>query len=144
MKVFSFPLIGLLACWPILARSLPNLKTPRSLLLEHVTVIDSTGSAPRPDTCVLIEGGKIKSIASSGQSNPADGSLIVDARGKFLIAGLWDMHVHAFTMLVKEGADFLKVYNTLSRDAYLAIAAPTDGLSAGAKSVALNQLCRRI
>jgi hypothetical protein len=85
-KVFGLPgicqlVICLLACWPLLAQSQPNLKPPHSLLVEHVTVIDSTGSAPHPNIAVLIEDGKIKAISRSGQSNADDGTLIVDARG---------------------------------------------------------------
>jgi len=97
MKVFRPLLICLLACWPLLAQNQPHPRKPHSLLVKHVTVIDSTGSAPHSDMSVLIEDGRIKSISSSSQSNLDTGTLIVDARGKFLIAGLWDMHVHALS-----------------------------------------------
>jgi imidazolonepropionase-like amidohydrolase len=58
------------------------------VLLEHVNVIDSTASSGRPDMSVLIEGDKIRSISPSDQNKHRAGMVIVDARGKFLIAGL--------------------------------------------------------
>jgi imidazolonepropionase-like amidohydrolase len=39
--------------------------------------------------------GKIQSISQSTRTQPVPDAILVDARGKFLIAGLWDMHVHA-------------------------------------------------
>jgi len=58
--------------------------------IQDITVIDVVTSAARAHLNVVIEGDRIKSI---GQSIPA-GARIVNGRGKFLIPGLWDMHVH--------------------------------------------------
>ena len=60
------------------------------LAITHVTVIDTTGGPPRADVTVVIRDGRIASIESSV---PA-GMKGIDGRGKFLIPGLWDMHVH--------------------------------------------------
>ena len=65
-----------------------------TLLLQHVNVIDVTTSAPRKAVDVLIRGGRIDTIASH-VSRP-HGSIVVPANGKFLIPGLWDMHVHVW------------------------------------------------
>ena len=169
-------------------------------------MIDFEGSPPRNNLSVLIVNGRIKSISPAADSvrsaNLVKKVGIIDATGKYLIAGLWDMHVHSlsksqpdhffplfiangvtgirdmggdiplpriaqlkqeiaggsrlgpeifaagpilegpkpfwpFSIAIKDpsdarqsvstlttqGADFLKVYNTLSRDSYLAIAA---------------------
>jgi imidazolonepropionase-like amidohydrolase len=59
--------------------------------ITHVTVIDMTGAPPKPDQTVLIRGNRIASI---GRSEAPPGTTIVDGRGKFLIPGLWDLHVH--------------------------------------------------
>jgi hypothetical protein len=64
------------------------------LVLTHVTVIDMTGAAPREDMTVIIEGQKIISITSSRETPAPRDALIVDASGKYLIPGLWDMHLH--------------------------------------------------
>ena len=64
------------------------------LVFTHVNVIDATGSPLQPDRTVIIRGNRIAEIAKSGQAKiPADAQ-VVDARGKYLIPGLWDMHVH--------------------------------------------------
>lgn len=60
------------------------------LAIAHVTVIDTTGGPSRQDATVVIRDGRIASI---GDVVPK-GSEVVDGRGKFLIPGLWDMHVH--------------------------------------------------
>ncbi len=172
-----------------------------TLILNHVTVVNPTTSSPRRDVSVTIVGDRIRSITPYSHARGTADVVTVDAEGKFLIAGLWDMHVHALSKnqpdrffpmfvangvtgirdmggdipleqigrlrkeisngsrlgpevyaagpilegehpfwpfsvsvkdqaeahrvvseLIKEGADFLKVYNTLSREAYLAIA----------------------
>jgi imidazolonepropionase-like amidohydrolase len=62
------------------------------LAITHVTVIDCTDAPPHADMTVVIDSGRIVSIARDA-SIPA-GSRRVDGRGKYLIPGLWDMHVH--------------------------------------------------
>jgi hypothetical protein len=70
----------------------------RPILVQDVTVIDSTGSLPMPHMSVLIVGDTIKSIVPAAQAVTArKGQSVVDGRGKFLIAGLWDMHVHSLS-----------------------------------------------
>jgi amidohydrolase family protein len=66
--------------------------TAPSIVFEHATVIDATGAPPRLDISVVITGGKISAIGKSIQ--PPSGARVIDATGKFLIPGLWDMHVH--------------------------------------------------
>src|SRR5437588_616503 len=61
------------------------------LAITNVTVIDATGAAPRPGMTVLIEGER---IAALGSIAPPPGARVVDGTGRFLIPGLWDMHVH--------------------------------------------------
>jgi hypothetical protein len=65
----------------------------QTLIFEHATVIDATGAPPKKDFTVIVTGGRIASV--SQQAAPASlGGLRIDATGKFLIPGLWDMHVH--------------------------------------------------
>src|ERR1700694_5672882 len=58
--------------------------------ITHVTVIDVTGGLAQPDTTVVIRDGRISDITDV----PPAGASLIDGRGKFLIPGLWDMHVH--------------------------------------------------
>jgi imidazolonepropionase-like amidohydrolase len=67
---------------------------PAPLVLTHVTVINVTSGAPQPDQSVVIEGSRIVAVGPAARMKPPKDSQIIDARGKFLIPGLWDMHVH--------------------------------------------------
>lgn len=64
------------------------------LILTHVSVIDSTANAVRPDQSVVIINGRIAAVGPSARIKPARDARIVDGQGKFLVPGLWDMHVH--------------------------------------------------
>jgi imidazolonepropionase-like amidohydrolase len=64
-----------------------------TLVITHVTVIDTTGGAAKPDMTVTVRGDHIASIEEASRELPKDAQ-VVDGRGKFLIPGLWDMHVH--------------------------------------------------
>lgn len=164
----------------------------KTLAFANVTVIDCTGAPSRSDMTVVVRGERIEALAQTGDLAVPQNAQVIDGTGKFLIPGLWDMHVHLwigkrylplFTangitgvrvmwgrpeyhkwrkgieagqiigprMVIaspivghgpyhfpegneedegrkivrkvkKEGADFIKVYNYIPRDAYFAIA----------------------
>jgi len=90
------------------ALSAQTRQEPASIALIHVTVIDATGSAPKADMTVILSGDRISEIGKSGKVRIPNNARVIDARGKFLIPGLWDMHVHAWnkealTLLVANG-----------------------------------------
>jgi imidazolonepropionase-like amidohydrolase len=60
----------------------------------HVTVIDGTGRAPQPDQTVLIEAGRITAVGATAKIKVPKSARTIDASGKFLLPGFWDMHVH--------------------------------------------------
>jgi imidazolonepropionase-like amidohydrolase len=64
------------------------------LAFTHATVIDATGAAPQTDATVVVRGNRISAIGRSEDLQPPAEARVVDATGKFLIPGLWDMHVH--------------------------------------------------
>ncbi|HEY6121217.1 MAG TPA: amidohydrolase family protein [Pyrinomonadaceae bacterium] len=64
------------------------------LVFTHVTLIDATGAKPKPDMTVVIRDGRIAALGRPGKIRLAKRAQVVDANGKFLIPGLWDMHVH--------------------------------------------------
>lgn len=64
----------------------------RPVVLRNVTLIDMTDDRPKPNMTVVISGDRITEIGSKA-AIPRNAQ-IVDASGKFLIPGLWDMHVH--------------------------------------------------
>ncbi len=81
--------------------------TAQSLVFRHATVIDATGAAPHKDWSVAIAGGRITAVGKNVRV--ARGDRVIDAKGKFLIPGLWDMHMHLgppdvfFPLLVANG-----------------------------------------
>ena len=77
----------------------------RSLAFTHLTVIDATGAAPTNDTTVIVSGDRIVARGQTARVPIPDGAIVVDATGKFLIPGLWDMHVHSFSY--ENGRKFL-------------------------------------
>ena len=79
-----------------------------SLVIRDVTVIDMAGRKPRPGMTVIVEGNRITKIAR-GLKIPA-GARVVDGTGKFLMPGLWDMHVHIFNNTQRAGTDNHEIY----------------------------------
>lgn len=67
---------------------------PRSLAFTHVNVIDMTGTPVQTDMTVVITGDKISAVGKTAKTRVPRNARVVDAKGKFLIPGLWDMHVH--------------------------------------------------
>jgi imidazolonepropionase-like amidohydrolase len=63
------------------------------LVIRHVTVIDVAGMRTSDDQRVVVRGGRITAIEPE-QSVAPKASTVIDATGKFLIPGLWDMHSH--------------------------------------------------
>lgn len=66
----------------------------QSLAIERVTVIDGRGRGAQRDMTVAIAGDRIAAITDWKKAKIPRGAKVVDGRGKFLIPGLWDMHVH--------------------------------------------------
>src|SRR5271155_782569 len=67
------------------------------LVLEHVRLIDGTGSAPREDMRIDIAAGKITAVrAASAQSAYPANAKVLDMTGKTVIPGLVGMHEHLF------------------------------------------------
>jgi imidazolonepropionase-like amidohydrolase len=73
-----------------------NISGSRAEKLAFVggTLIDGTGSAPVPDSTVLIEQGRIIAAGPRTKVKVPRGATKIDARGKTILPGLWDMHSH--------------------------------------------------
>src|SRR5262245_6380267 len=64
------------------------------LAFTHATVMDATGAPAQSDVTVIVTDDRITAVGRSAELRPPTNAVTVDATGKFLIPGLWDMHVH--------------------------------------------------
>jgi len=65
-----------------------------TLAIVGGTLIDGTGAAPVPDAAVLIHNGRIVAVGPGPNVKIPRDARVVDARGKTILPGLWDMHAH--------------------------------------------------
>jgi imidazolonepropionase-like amidohydrolase len=66
------------------------------IALEHVRVIDGTGTVAREDQTLVLANGKIQSVGGAAEANvPADAK-VLDLHGYSIIPGLVGMHDHMF------------------------------------------------
>ena len=80
---------------------------PPAVAITHVTVIDAAEPAPRPDQTVVVRGRRIVAVGPAAATPVPRGSRVLNGRGRFLIPGLWDMHVHTD---VPAGREVLRLY----------------------------------
>jgi imidazolonepropionase-like amidohydrolase len=75
-----------------------------TLTIEHVTLIDGTGRPAQADMTVVIDDHRFQSVTPSAMHQATPGRTI-DGRGKFLIPGLMDVHIHlrGATIISKDG-----------------------------------------
>jgi hypothetical protein len=66
-----------------------------SLVFDNVTVVDVQQGRLLPAQRVVIVGNRIRTMGSVGTVSLPAGAKVVDAKGKYLIPGLWDMHTHS-------------------------------------------------
>lgn len=64
------------------------------LVVTNVTIIDTKGSLPKAHMTVMIINNVITNIGEKNKIKIPKGAFVVDASNKFIIPGLWDMHVH--------------------------------------------------
>jgi len=64
------------------------------LAILHVSVIDTRDGSIHPDMTVVVAGGRIARVQKASGAKLPQSTQEVDATGKFLIPGLWDMHAH--------------------------------------------------
>ena len=65
---------------------------PQAVVLRNVTLIGGTGAAAGPGMTVVVTGDRITAVGRDAAV--PQGAQVVDGTGKFLIPGLWDMHLH--------------------------------------------------
>jgi imidazolonepropionase-like amidohydrolase len=69
-------------------------QAPTSVLFENVRIFDGTSEQLSAPSSVLVVGNKIQTISTASISTPASGATRINGRGKVLMPGLIDAHVH--------------------------------------------------
>jgi Amidohydrolase family len=82
-----------------------------AVAITHVSVIDVASGAIHPDNTVLVTGNRITYAGPAASATIPATATVIDGRGKFLIPGLWDMHVHGFLHTFSDFAGPLMIAN---------------------------------
>ena len=73
-------------------------RQPDGFAITGVTIIDvnasSVAGALKANQTVVVTGDRIAEVGATDRTGVPSGLRRIDARGKFLIPGLWDMHAH--------------------------------------------------
>jgi imidazolonepropionase-like amidohydrolase len=64
------------------------------IAITGATLIDGTGRRPLANATIVINGDRIARAGPAHDTPAPDGAEIIDGRGRFVIPGLTDMHVH--------------------------------------------------
>ena len=91
-RAFATALFLFAACAPV-QRAEPVPEAP-SLAFTQVNVVDVESGRVLPEQTVLIAGNRIQALGPSSRVPVPLGAQVVEARGKYLIPGLVDTHVH--------------------------------------------------
>lgn len=65
-----------------------------TLVLEHFTLIDGTGRAAQRDQSLILIDGRVTEVGPAARIKAPKGATREDLRGKFLMPGIIDSHVH--------------------------------------------------
>ena len=79
--------------WPL--PEMPRPGVTGDFLVRNVAIVDVVNDRIVPGRDVVVRNGRIDSIGASLPGSGQRGLVVVDGTGKFLIPGLWDMHVHS-------------------------------------------------
>ena len=78
----------------VLVGGVPAAGPDTTVAFVDVTVIPMNRQQELPHQTVVVQGGRISAMGSSGRVKVPGGSGRIDGRGKFLIPGLAEMHAH--------------------------------------------------
>ena len=85
-------LVAVLGCLAALGHA-----QPATILIRHASVVDVARGRILRDHAVLVRGDRIERVGpdDAGAADTPTVTLRIDAEGRYLLPGLWDMHVHA-------------------------------------------------
>jgi hypothetical protein len=95
----------------------------KSYYLTHITVVDVVNGKNLPDMTVVITDSFISAVGSARDISIPRKATVINCRGKYIIPGLWDMHVHlgnvtraAFPVFIANGVTGVRDMGTRSFD----------------------------
>ncbi len=71
-------------------------KASTAVVIQNGDLFDSETGVMRPRTTVVIQGDRITAVGPAESTRAPAGATVIDASGKTIIPGMWDMHTHAF------------------------------------------------
>lgn len=85
---------------------------PVDVLIRGATIVDVRGGRLITDHAIALQGTRIVAIADPRETRRLRADRVIDASGKYVIPGLWDMHVHfgGGEALIDENRDLLPLY----------------------------------
>ena len=84
--------IGFSLAWVVLGRFLHAQSD--QLVISGGTLIDGNGGPPLQDALLIIKQGRIDQVSQMGRLSLPQGAQVIDARGKTILPGFIDGHVH--------------------------------------------------
>src|SRR5689334_688702 len=101
MKLFRSVLLVFIANLTLIDAH-PNLKIRQiPTAFTHIAVIDTANASLQPGMTVVIVGDHITDVDRAENIKVPSTAEVIDGRGKFLMPGLWDMHVHVFNQVTR-------------------------------------------
>ena len=92
----SFAALCMVCLVPLVSAAQSKQFDSKPLEITDVTVIDTTGAPPKPGQTIDVEGNRISQVGDAKKVHAPKGAQVVNARGLYVIPGLWDMHVHVW------------------------------------------------
>ncbi|WP_412061532.1 amidohydrolase family protein [Rubrivirga sp. IMCC45206] len=89
-------LFALGVLWP-LPTAVPVV-TDHPVAFVGVTLIDVERGLAVPDRTVVVDGGRITAVAGAHEVHLPDDAERIDARERYLLPALWDMHTHVYAI----------------------------------------------
>ena len=97
-----------------MTRASPSAIATGTYAVVGARVVDGTSHAPIDDGIIIVRDGRIASVGTRAQMAVPSGMRVINAMGKTIIPGLWDMHAHM--ALAEWGPAYLGVGVTTARD----------------------------
>ncbi len=86
-----------MAFGPLYFLALLQAPAQAGVAIANVSLVDPDRGQIVANQTVIVDGNRITAVGPAGSGRLPAGIRTIDGRGKYLIPGLWDMHVHAAT-----------------------------------------------